>query len=133
VRAADATLSDLHVIDLLIIGSPTHGGRPTPATLQFLRSVPTHVLGKIDVATFDTRLAEADQALWLRVLMKAIGNAAPRIARSLRAGGGRLAVPPEGFIVEGKEGPLRQGELERVRGWAAAILRAMALAEPRAA
>jgi len=32
--------------------------------------------------------------------------------------GGRLVAEPEGFIVENKEGPLKQGELERANKWA---------------
>jgi hypothetical protein len=30
--------------------------------------------------------------------------------------------PPEGFIVKGREGPLKDGELERAAGWAKGIL-----------
>ncbi len=36
---------------------------------------------------------------------------------SSRAKGGQAILPPEGFIVEDKEGPLRAGELERAAGW----------------
>jgi hypothetical protein len=36
--------------------------------------------------------------------------------------GGKLAVPPEGFIVEASEGPLREGELERAAAWAKTII-----------
>ncbi len=50
------------------------------------------------------------------------GYAAGRIADSLKAKGGNLAPPPEGFIVKGNEGPLKEGELERAAGWAKGIL-----------
>jgi hypothetical protein len=42
---------------------------------------------------------------------------AREIGKALEAGG-RLVAPPEGFAVEGTEGPLKQGELERAAEWA---------------
>jgi hypothetical protein len=50
--------------------------------------------------------------------MKVIDFAAPRIAKTLVAKGGQLATDPEGFIVIGKQGPLKEGELERALQWA---------------
>jgi hypothetical protein len=38
--------------------------------------------------------------------------------------GGRLAQKPESFHVEGSQGPLFDGELERARDWASRILAA---------
>lgn len=57
----------------------------------------------------------------LRLLMSVIRTAAERIAKALVKKGGRLVAEPEGFIVEQKEGPLKQGELERARLWAKGI------------
>ena len=37
--------------------------------------------------------------------------------------GGKLAAPPEGFIVLGTQGPLLDGELERAAKWAKDIAR----------
>ncbi len=56
------------------------------------------------------------------IIAKLFGYAAGHIADSLKAQGGHIAAPPEGFIVDGKEGPLKQGELERAARWAKAIL-----------
>jgi flavodoxin I len=56
--------------------------------------------------------------------MKVIGYAAPKIAKSLIAKGGRQVAPPEGFIVLDKEGPLRDGELERAAAWARDVVAA---------
>jgi flavodoxin I len=44
--------------------------------------------------------------------------AAKHIADRLKKKGSQLIVPPEGFFVEGMEGPLVQGELERAADWA---------------
>jgi len=49
------------------------------------------------------------------------GYDAPRIARSLERSGGNLLAPPEGFVVLGMKGPLKEGELERAAGWAKGI------------
>ena len=46
------------------------------------------------------------------------GFAADRISESLTSKGGALVSPPEAFIVEGKKGPLKEGELERASRWA---------------
>jgi len=35
---------------------------------------------------------------------------------------GTQVVEPEGFIVEGKEGPLKEGEVERAAAWAKTLL-----------
>jgi hypothetical protein len=50
-----------------------------------------------------------------------VHNAAERIAKALAKKGGRLVAELEGFIVEQKEGPLKQGELERASNWAKAM------------
>jgi hypothetical protein len=106
--------------DLVIVGSPTQGGRPTPAVKQFLEDIPEGGLKDVDVATFDTRIP-AVHAGWIgRIALSIFGYAAPRIARALHARGGRV-VASEGFAVLGKEGPLAAGELERAAGWARAI------------
>jgi len=110
-------ISELKGIDLLIVGSPTHGGRPTPAIQKFLKDIPANSLKNVRVAAFDTRLSEKEQAVWLRLLIKVIDFAAPRIADALISKGGKLVVKPEGFIVEHKEGPLRKMEQERAGKW----------------
>jgi hypothetical protein len=46
------------------------------------------------------------------------GYAAPRIARSLEEHGGNLVTEPEGFVVIGIKGPLKEGELARAANWA---------------
>jgi hypothetical protein len=55
--------------------------------------------------------------------MGIINYAAPRIADALRLKGATLVVMPEGFIVDQKEGPLKEGELKRAQNWAKEILK----------
>jgi hypothetical protein len=55
-------------------------------------------------------------------LVNVFGYAAKPISDRLEKKGGELAVPPEGFYVDGTEGPLTEGELERAADWARQIL-----------
>lgn len=71
--------------------------------------LPIALVSGIDVATFDARIN------WPMVLS---GSAARGIARRLSAMGGRAVAEPGSLIVEGSEGPLAPGELERAAAWA---------------
>jgi flavodoxin len=107
--------------DLLVIGSPTQGGRPTPAMLAWLDKLPAASFRGKQFAAFDTRIDADRQGIGLRFVMGLIGYAAPRIAASLTAKGAKEIAQPTGFIVTGKEGPLAGGEVARAKAWAAAI------------
>jgi flavodoxin I len=109
-RVGEVDASELKALDLLFVGSPTHGGRPSPATREFLDQVQPPILEGIRVAAFDTRLTTRGAAI--------LGFAAGRIAKSLKKKGGTLVESPQAFYVEGSEGPLREGELERAAAWA---------------
>jgi len=108
-RAGDVSASDLQSIDLLVVGSPTQGGRPTKPIQDFVNSIGGTVRG-LRVAVFDTRLS----AKWVGVF----GHAAERIADALQKRGGILAAPAAAFVVGGKEGPLKEGEAARAAEWA---------------
>jgi flavodoxin len=122
---ADVARSDLGEVRLLIVGAPTHRFRPSPPLAAFLAALPTAVLRGARVAAFDTRIdpKAVDNGV-LRFFMRLAGRnafAATHIAKALVRAGGTLAAPPEGFIVTGMEGPLREGELERAADWAAKV------------
>ncbi len=110
VRAGQAKNGDLVGLDLLVVGSPTLGGRPTPAVKTFLEHIPAGALANVRVAAFDTRMT-----MWVA---KLFGWAADRIATVLEAKGGLPAAKPTGFIVGDREGPLKDGERERAAVWA---------------
>jgi flavodoxin I len=111
-RAGEANPSELTSVDLFIVGSPTHGGRPTSAVQDLLNKVP--ILQGVNVAAFDTRSTSK--------FARVFGNAAGRIARNLEKKGGTLVASPEGFFVTGTKGPLKDGELERAAAWVKGIL-----------
>jgi flavodoxin len=100
---------ELENISLLVVGAPTQGGRATPAIKDFLERVSKAEINGLDAAAFDTRYSAK--------MVKIFGYAADRIASSLKKKGANLIVDPEGFFVDGKEGPLKEGELERAAGW----------------
>jgi flavodoxin I len=114
--ASEATTHDLEGIELLIVGSPTQGGRPTEPVQTFLDELPD--LHGLRVAAFDTRLDKQDRSQGIKFLMGIIGFAAEKEAKSLRRKGGHVVGNPAGFVVTGKEGPLAEHELERAGSWA---------------
>jgi hypothetical protein len=125
VVSVDEALPPLENVDLLVVGAPTHvhgisSGRSREAALEQGGdgAVGIGVRGWIDalpngaggprVAAFDTR---ANKPVLL------VGSAARGIARRLRSRGYGLAAEPESFFVEGTQGPLEDGELERASEW----------------
>jgi flavodoxin len=119
VRVSDVKPTDLNGIELLFVGSPTRAFRPTKAISRFLKAIPAKSLAGISVAAFDTRMnvAEVNSRI-LNVMAKLFGYAAEPIARKLVQKGGKQAFPPQGFFVQGSNGPLKDGELARADAWA---------------
>lgn len=99
----------LRDVDLVVLGSPTQGWRPTPAMLAFLATIAPHMLDGVDVACFDTRFH------WPRFLT---GSAAQTMVRQLHKQGALLLTGPQSFFVTGRTGPLEAGELKRADTWA---------------
>ncbi len=126
----EATADEIAAADLIVAGSPVlafklpteqvresigkdPGPAPSPPDLShpsmrsWLDSLPR---GTAHCAAFDTEVRGP------------FGKAAPAILRSLEKAGYRPVAKPEGFIVTGKYGPLRDGELERARAWGASLI-----------
>ena len=121
-RPGEVNPSDLLSVDLLIVGSPTQGGRPTKAIQDFLNKLPAPAVKGISVASFDTRFSTK--------LVGIFGYAAGKIAETLKKKGGTLILSPEPFFVKSREGPLKEGELERAAVWAKRLLESKRLANP---
>jgi flavodoxin I len=112
VKVGQTKAADIANYSYIIIGSPTQGGRPTPAIKIFLDNLTADVLAGKRLATFDTRLKG-----WSKIF----GYAAPRIEAVIREKRGNTTAQPQGFFVKGTKGPLVDGELERAATWAKAI------------
>jgi flavodoxin I len=107
---------DAETVDLLIIGSPTHGALPTEAVHGLLEKIGPPAREGAQVATFDTRLTWGFLERWG-------GFAAPKMADALKEKGWTLAGTPGGFFVRGlKKGPLKRGEADRATAWAKGLV-----------
>jgi hypothetical protein len=112
-------------VDLVVLGAPTHihglsgarsrkaaidqrgdGGDPGIGARDWIERLPLR--GGQRVAVFDTR-AHKPELL--------VGSAAHGMARRLRRRGHVLALEPESFFVDGTQGPIEEGELERAWEW----------------
>jgi hypothetical protein len=140
-RVDQADLGRLSPVDLLIVGGPTHmhgmtsgfsrkmgveserkkiakgeqvrepePGAEGPGVRTWFHDLPK-TSAHTHAAAFDTRAA-----------FPTSGGAAHGIARRLRGHGYELVAEPKGFIIDGAaDGPLRDGELDRARSWAAGL------------
>jgi flavodoxin len=109
-NVADLTEASLAGVDVLVVGSPINGWRPTEAMQAFLRSLAPGSLAGVRAAAFDTRIQ-----LFIH------GDAAAKISAALHAAGATIVAKPQGFVVEGTEGPLAAGQTGKAGAWAAFI------------
>ncbi len=124
-RVSNASPEQLPGSELVIIGSPTQGFNSTKPIQSFLQGIPKGALKDVKVAVFDTRMSGKEAGTIARMVTKWGGYAAPRMADAIQKKGGNLIVPPEGFTVTGREGPLGEGEPERAVNWAKKIAEAL--------
>ena len=106
--------ADLQGVDLVVMGTPTHKMSLPEAVRPLLGNLPRRTLWGAHVAAFDTSYKMS--AILARF------TAAKKLNRKLRRLGGKRIIPPETFHVEGREGPLYEGEIERAKRWAGSIL-----------
>lgn len=137
VEVSDAPTTIPEDVELLIVGGPTHGFSMTRTGTRS-DAMTKHAdgfdgsfvstgrgirewLGEVTVskgtrfATFDTKIAKPHLP----------GSAAAKAAKLLKR---KRLVPiadPENFWVEGTQGPLSQGDLERAKQWGAGVAAAL--------
>ena len=98
--------SNLTGLELVVVGSPIIGWKPTEKIMNFLKKLSKDQLKGVKSTSFDTRVK-----LFIH------GDAANKISRVLEGIGAEIVVKPQAFFVKGKEGPLFDGELERAQSW----------------
>ncbi|WP_432398184.1 flavodoxin family protein [Pseudarthrobacter sp. L19] len=113
IPVTDFRPSDLLAGDLLVLGSPINGWRPTPKVTELLSGLGDGDLAGVKAAAFDTR-----------VRMFIHGDAAKKMAQSLKDHGADIISEPMPFYVRGSEGPLRPGEIEKATRWGQSLLEA---------
>ena len=109
-KVREASYEDIEQASMVILGSPTNGGKMTADLRVFVGKIPNAFVTGKKVALFDTRLKTK--------LVTIFGYAAPKLAEIFRGKGAELAAKPEGFLVKATKGPLVEGELERAAAWA---------------
>jgi flavodoxin len=115
IHVRDFNPSELASTDFLFVGSPTQGGQPTSAMRELLNNLKGSDFQNTQIAAFDTRLSTK----WVGILGYAVG----KIGNSVKTKGTNSVVPSEGFFVNGKKGPLKDGELERAARWAKSVVK----------
>ncbi len=133
---AEADTAALAGAGLIVAGAPVLGFKlPTEKMRESVRRAP----GK---APAPPDLSHPAMRSWLEVLPPGtgraaafdtqvrgpFGSAAPEIAAALERAGYAPLAEPAAFVVKGKFGPLKDGELERARQWGAELGAALAAA-----
>ncbi len=131
---AEASSTSLSGVDLLVVGAPVLAFKmPSERTLKSLSVAPADAPAPPD-------LSQPPMKVWLEALPAGrgyaaafdtqvrgpFGSAASSIRKSLEHAGYRSLGKPTGFIVGGKYGPLKEGELDRARVWGEDLARAYA-------
>ena len=113
--------SDFEGVNLVIVGSPTHGFNMPEAVRAKLGTFPAGILAGKSVAAFDTTVRP-----WpLRHF-----RASPKLLRLLSQLGGKPVARPQTFFVQthstqgtGEHHLLLEGQIDRARDWAHEILK----------
>lgn len=129
---AEATTEELEGVELVVAGAPVLGFRlPTDKMRDGIRRSPGKAPAPPDLSHPSLRswleempAGHGRGAAFDTQVKGPFGKAAPEILELLEKAGYAPATGPTGFIVAGRYGPLRDGELERARAWGADLARA---------
>ncbi|MFE6867254.1 flavodoxin family protein [Kitasatospora sp. NPDC057692] len=138
---AEASAERTGSADLLVVGGPTHlRGMSSGISRRMAAAAEARKEGREEAAREARATAEGEGLrTWFRHLPdtgpgtraaafdtrgadEGSGGAAPGIAHRLERHHYAVVAEPEGFVVEGLDGPLRPGELDRARAWGAALV-----------
>jgi hypothetical protein len=135
---AEADATALAGAGLIVAGAPVLGFKlPTEKMRESVRRTPGKAPAPPDLShpAMRTWLEELPPgAGWAAAFDTQVrgpfGSAAPEIAAALERAGYAPLAGPAAFVVKGKFGPLKDGELERARQWGAGLA-ALSLAADR--
>ena len=136
---AEATPAAIAEADLIVVGSPVLGfGAPSDKMLEGIRANPGNGPKPPD-------LSQPPMATWLASVPPGagrgatafetrvrgpFGHATKAIMQALEGAGYRPLGHPKGFIVKGRYGPLRDGELEKATEWGVELARSTVRVTP---
>jgi flavodoxin len=126
---AEATPTEVAGAELIVAGAPILGfSLPTEAMRKSIDSNPREKKPTISVPTMRSWLAELPKgagtgASFETRIWWSPGSAANAIARALNDAGYVAPTKGEKFLVTGRFGPLKDGEIERARAWGASLAR----------
>jgi hypothetical protein len=132
---AEATAAAIAGADLLVVGSPLLAfGVPSDRVIEGIRANPGNEPTAPDVSQPSMRAwlaglpaGRGHSAAFETRIWWSPGSAAGGIERALAKAGYPPVANGQRFIVKGKSGPLRDGELDRARAWGAELAAAVAL------
>ena len=130
-EASGAALAD---VQLVVAGAPVLGFRlPSDTFLASIAKNPGNSPARADFASPSLRswlerlpAGSGRSAAFETRIWWSPGGATGAIVAELERAGYRSLDKPQRFIVRGKYGPLRDGELERARQWGAELAQALA-------
>jgi flavodoxin len=112
--------SDFEGVDLVVLGSPTHGFTVPEAVRSAVAALPPGILTGKSVAAFDTTVRPWPLRLF---------RASPKLLRQLSQLGGKPIAQPQTFFVRtsstqgtGERDLLLAGQIDRAREWTGQIL-----------
>jgi flavodoxin len=100
--------SKLREYDIFAFGCPVHAWNMSAGMKKALKTLEGESFVGKKAAAFDTRIAS-----------RFAGNAANKIQSKLKKLGFEIAMKPIHFIVTGREGPLAEGEMKKVKSFTA--------------
>lgn len=105
--------------DCIVIGAPTRKFTVSKEIKECLTQISNH---GSKVVVFDTRMEFTDsEPKLLRFLVKRFGYATDTMEKILKKHKIETCISSTGFYVDGREGPLREGEIERAKAWISKI------------
>ena len=117
-RVVDPRPEHLDGLELLVVGSPTRSWRPSASVMLFVQDLRRGLMENIYVAAFDTRIdLNTIKSKFTRSLIGRGGYAAKKIMRKMERKGAKPIAKPKGFLVDGTEGPLHEGEKTHAVNW----------------
>ena len=130
---SEATGAALEGAELIVAGAPVFGFKLSSDRMrEAIRANPGKAPGPPDLSSpalrswLDALPAGSGRCAAFDTQVRGpFGSGAPEIAKLLAAAGYVPVGEPAGFVVKGRYGPLKDGELERARAWGAELARAV--------